>query len=112
MSCAVVDGKLHEPAPKPTKTFDFIVDPGHGWLKVPKTLLIQLGISEEISNYSYQRGDFAYLEEDRDFGAFITAADVAGFAVVRRNRYADRRSRVRGYQVYNNGKASQVKAGS
>jgi hypothetical protein len=37
--------------------FDYIMDPGHGWLKVPKALLAQLGIADKISPYSYQRGE-------------------------------------------------------
>jgi len=48
-------------------------DPGHGWLQVPKSLLKQLGITNKITGYSYQRGEFAYLEEDCDLGTFVVA---------------------------------------
>lgn len=83
-----------------TKTFDFHVDPGHGWLKVPRALLIELGIHKSISHYSYQRGDFVYLEEDGDFGAFVAAMKSTGVELRWRTRYADRRSRIRSYASY------------
>ena len=41
------------------KTFDYIQDPGHGWVKVPIKLLVELGIYKEISSYSYYRNAFA-----------------------------------------------------
>ena len=34
------------------KTFDFISDPGHGWLKVPHRLLAELAIADQITTYS------------------------------------------------------------
>jgi hypothetical protein len=80
--------------------FDYIMDPGHGWLKVPKALLAQLGIADKISPYSYQRGEYAYLEEDCDLTAFHAAATAAGIEVVFRNRHSDRESRVRHYEGY------------
>jgi hypothetical protein len=52
------------------KTFDFIADAGHGWAKVPRALLRDLGIEAQISHYSYQRGDWVYLEEDCDLSRF------------------------------------------
>ncbi len=55
------------------KTFDFYRDPSHGWLKVERKELIDLGIESQISGYSYQKGDFAYLEEDSDASIFIDA---------------------------------------
>lgn len=89
--------------PTATRTFDFLTDPSHGWLKVPKALLVGLGIVDKITIYSYQRGDFAYLEEHRDFGTFLESARSAGFTVKRRIRYADRPSRVRQYESFDNG---------
>lgn len=40
---------------------DFIQDPGHGWLKVPRKLLHELNIEHKITHYSYQRADYVYL---------------------------------------------------
>lgn len=48
-------------------------DPGHGWLRVKRQLLVDLGIASQISGYSYQRGSWVYLEEDMDVGTFIRA---------------------------------------
>lgn len=54
-------------------TYRFITDPGHGWLEVPRAELDSLGITHQISEYSYQRQDMAYLEEDCDFAVFHAA---------------------------------------
>ena len=87
------------------KTFDFISDPGHGWVKVPLTLLESLCISGEISDYSYRRGAYAYLEEDCDASLFHQAFEKCfGFAPKYRERNAGQKySRVRGYAHYVSG---------
>ena len=54
-------------------TYRFISDPGHGWLEVPRAELDSLGIAHKISEYSYQKGELAYLEEDCDFAVFHAA---------------------------------------
>ena len=54
-------------------TFNFYTDPGHGWLEVPKSMLVELGIQRHITAYSYENGDLAYLEEDCDAGTFFRA---------------------------------------
>ncbi len=84
------------------KTFDFISDPGHGWVKVPLSLLHDLCISREISTYSYRKGDFVYLEEDCDAAVFHQAYEKCfGVAPKYRERNAGRKySRVRGYDIY------------
>ncbi len=83
------------------KTFDFISDPGHGWVKVPVTLLLELGIESDISPFSYYRDGFAYLEEDCDASRFFAAMDKAGRPWKLRERVAcRRRSRVREYFCY------------
>jgi len=55
------------------KTFPFISDPAHGWVKVPMSVLKELGIESDITSYSYRKGDIAYLEEDVDAMKFIDA---------------------------------------
>ena len=54
-------------------TFTFHTDPGHGWLEVPKKMLTELGIDGEITSFSYESGDYVYLEEDMDAGTFFRA---------------------------------------
>jgi hypothetical protein len=60
------------PTPKP---YNFIEDPGHGWLKVPMAKLRELAVLPKISEYSYRSrdGEFAYLEEDCDMTRFVDA---------------------------------------
>ncbi|GAI27681.1 unnamed protein product, partial [marine sediment metagenome] len=55
------------------RKFDFYSDPSHGWLKVQRKELAELGIENEISVYSYQKGDAVYLEEDSDAPKFMDA---------------------------------------
>lgn len=56
---------------KPLGTYEYHTDPGHGWLKVPMKEIEELGL--KISEFSYQDGDFGYLEEDLDAGTFMRA---------------------------------------
>lgn len=55
------------------KSFYYHTDPGHGWLAVKRSLLITLGILDQITSYSYQRGNTVYLEEDQDMNTFMKA---------------------------------------
>jgi hypothetical protein len=57
---------------------DYIQDPGHGWFKVKLTQLSALGIENDISTYSYQRGEWAYLEEDCDASKYFDALKLTG----------------------------------
>ena len=84
------------------KTFDYIQDPGHGWVKVPLDLLRELGIAEQISCFSYYRSGSAYLEEDSDTALFFNAYRARfGHDPKLRSRIArERHSRVRGYLCY------------
>lgn len=76
-------------------------DPGHGWAAVPLTLLDRLDLLDRITTCSYMRGKYAYLEEDCDLDAFMTAAKAAGLAVEFRQWVSGyRRSRIRGYWSY------------
>lgn len=52
----------------------FHSDPSHGWLAVKLDELKMLGITQDISNFSYVKGKTAYLEEDCDAPKFIKAA--------------------------------------
>lgn len=78
--------------------FIYFTDPGHGWLKVPRKLLEDLGIADQISHYSYQRGDYVYLEEDMDYTRFFNAYGMTESQVI--ERHTNRRSRIRSYRPY------------
>jgi hypothetical protein len=83
------------------KTFDYIQDSGHGWIKVPVTLLADLAIADQVSHYSYYRAGFGYLEEDCDLTLFFNAYHARyGHDPKLRDRRCDR-SRVRHYAQYN-----------
>ena len=55
------------------KTYKLHTDPGHGWLAVRRKELVELGIADKITRYSYVKGETAYLEEDCDLATFFTA---------------------------------------
>jgi hypothetical protein len=82
-------------------TINVFSDPGHGWARVPKTLLTKLGISAKISTYSYQRGDYAYLEEDCDLGVLINALKSKNYVDINfKENHTNRQSKIRGYATY------------
>lgn len=56
----------------------FFSDPSHGWGRVPRNLLTELGIADRISEFSYQDQDYVYLEEDCDLPRVISALHAAG----------------------------------
>ena len=55
------------------KTYIWAVDAGHEWLAVKKSELVELGIADKISAYSYEKGSTAYLEGDCDAAEFFNA---------------------------------------
>jgi len=82
-------------------------DPGHGWLKVPKSKLLQLGIADNISSYSYMRGENAYLEEDSDCTKFCDALEkekgsAINFSEIVISHIGDKSSKIRSYACYKN----------
>lgn len=71
-------------------TYDYIQDPGHGWLKVPVSHVMRHrferpGADEHwpyegrrVSWFSPIKGAYIYLEEDCDMGAFLAALEEDG----------------------------------
>jgi hypothetical protein len=72
-----------------TQTLTFFHDPGHGWLQVPLTLVVDAGVSQDISLYSYTDKKFAYLEEDLDMTIFLNAAKEMGMEFTIEDQYQD-----------------------
>jgi hypothetical protein len=66
-----------------TKQLDyyFYTDPGHGWLAVNYDELVELGIQDKISSYSYVKGNTVYLEEDCDMAEFMNAMESKGVQI-------------------------------
>jgi hypothetical protein len=75
-------------------------DPGHGWAKIQRAVLIKLGVIDQISHYSYQRGEFVYLEEDCDLGVLGDKLKERGEELVIRHHFADKTSKIRGYASF------------
>jgi hypothetical protein len=90
------------------KTFTIIVysDRGHAWGKVKRQVLINLGIANKISPYSYQYKDNVYLEEDCDLFALHQALDAQDVRVKYVEKHTDRDSRIRSYNRFQHGLSS------
>lgn len=75
----------------------FYHDAGHGWLAVKRTVLIQLDIIKNISDYSYQSetGSTVYLEEDCDATTLIKALESKGIQYQFEHIEHKNRSRIR-----------------
>jgi len=79
-------------------SFDVYSDAGHGWIKVPFSILIELGIYEKISCFSYIRNNYAFLEEDCDASTLIGALTARGITPKFNEHMArERRSKIRNY---------------
>jgi hypothetical protein len=84
-----------------TRKLTYYTDPGHGWLKVNRSDLDTLDIAHQITPYSYERGDYVYLEEDIDAQRYIDAAHAKGWIVTTRtNNEARNYSIIRTYEHY------------
>lgn len=88
---------------KTDKKYKFYSDSGHGWLAVKRKELVDLGIIDKISAYSYQRGLTVYLEEDCDAGLFINASKwtKTDFSDKIIEKYHDGYSPIRSYEPFN-----------
>ena len=76
-------------------------DSSHGWAKVPKSLLKELGIEKSVSSYSYMRDDYAYLEEDCDLALFVKTWETNGnVAEFRFHKQSLKGSKIRSYLSY------------
>ena len=83
-----------------TYTFNCYADPGHSWVRVSKDFLARLGIEKLISPYSYMRGNYAYLEEDCDYGILYTNMKDRGIGIKNKMHYSEKRSKIRNYESY------------
>lgn len=76
-------------------------DAGHGWAKVKKQFLNKLGIQNLITSYSYQRGDYAFLEEDIDLTTLCSALEANNIPFAFDEKRAHNRpSKIRSYERY------------
>jgi hypothetical protein len=78
----------------------FYSDPSHGWGAVKRQTLIDLGIINKITGFSYQKGNTVYLEEDCDLSTLVTALAVKGIKVSYVEKHTDARHPIRNYQSF------------
>jgi hypothetical protein len=79
---------------------NFYCDPSHGWLGVPHNLVQDLGISQDISPYSYKDEHFAYLEEDCDLSLFMEKAEAKGWNIAFTEKHTNHDSPIRNKPRY------------
>ena len=84
------------------KSFTIIMysDPGHAWGKVKRQVLVNLGIADKISRYSYQYKDNVYLEEDCDLTLLYDTLLKLDTNIKFVEKYSKNSSRIRSYDKY------------
>lgn len=75
-------------------------DPGHAWGKVSIKKLQQLNIAHLITNYSYMRKDYAYLEEDLDLSMLLKTLKDNNITYEFNEYYSNKSSKIRSYEHY------------
>lgn len=78
----------------------FYSDCGHGWAAVKRQTLIDMGIIDKVSTYSYQRGQSVYLEEDCDLSLLIGVLKAKGITPVYKESHTNGRSPIRSYDTF------------
>jgi hypothetical protein len=74
-------------------------DPGHGWLAVKAKELVELGIANNISSYSYINGKTVYLEEDSDAPRYLDACRAKNIEITIVRKHHER-TPIRYYKSY------------
>lgn len=86
---------------KKVKKLMMFEDPGHGWCRVRRAEKLFQKVAKDITSFSYQRGDYVYLEEDCDLGLYYKACVEAGYEIEWVYNVArERMSKIRNYQPY------------
>ncbi len=75
-------------------------DPGHSWGAVKRNLLQDLGLSDRITAFSFQRGQTVYLEEDCDLPTLVTALSMINVTPIFEFHHIDRSSPIRSYNRF------------
>jgi hypothetical protein len=81
-------------------TYNYLQDPGRGWLQVPMTEIRKLGLAQKISDCSFRKGGDAFLEEDCDMSLFIKALRTTGQEFKLNEVHTDDDSPVRSYSSF------------
>lgn len=79
----------------------FHSDAGHGWLAVKTRELVELGIADKITAFSYTKGKSSYLEEDVDMALYVNTQKDRGVNVeIRQGKRWDKKSPIRAFPAY------------
>ncbi len=78
----------------------FYSDPGHGWGAVKRRVIDELGITGQITPFSYQKGQTVYLEEDCDLPTLVTKLALNGVVVEYEQHSTEGRSPIRSYDRF------------
>jgi hypothetical protein len=71
-------------------------DPGHGWLRVPVTLLNKsLDYGFKPTEYSYSGKKYVYLEEDCDATGFLNIMAAHGYTFAVHYKHTSKPSHIR-----------------
>jgi hypothetical protein len=86
------------------RVFLVYADPGHAWVKVPKSFLPRVGGDQwrrHFTAFSYESTHHVFLEEDRDAARFIELCKQEGITPVLKegSTCANRQSRIRSYRT-------------
>jgi hypothetical protein len=90
------------------RKYTFFADPGHGWLRVKRSELAELGLLNAITPYSYENGKYVYLEEDCDATVFFGTLYVKYGITLNelrphiKERHSNNPSAIRKYKSYYN----------
>lgn len=82
------------------KTIQVYSDSGHAWAKVERSELVSLLLLGKISTFSYQRGDYVYLEEDCDLTLYVNALKAMNIECKFKESHTNKRSRIRSYDRF------------
>lgn len=82
------------------KKFDVYSDPGHCWVKVRFRTLVDLNIYQNISPFSYSRGEYVYLEEDCDVPVLQNALRARDIEPKWICHHTNKSSKIRSYSPY------------
>ena len=91
-------------------TLKHFVDPGHGWYRVSRELLFRMDLLDKISSFSYQKGNWVYLEEDVDASIFFKRyKELFGELQIRvTTNISENMSSIRYYQPFQMGVGSGI----
>lgn len=83
-----------------TRVLHIFMDPSHGWCRVKGNDKTFLRVCDKVSEYSYCRNGYVFLEEDGDLGVYIEQLkkDNIPFRFIEHS--GNRSSRIRNYERY------------